>query len=215
MSSANELDATVLAGVTAAIFGTSLAVLQLDSVSRLFLSPERLRAKRQLEQRHKLNRAIAASILDIRRHVNAGGEYDASVEQSITDLVLEDDEMDALVEQIVKGDNRKNESNSTPLIVGMAVDLSLESGSSQEWYLYLAFPLDDQSSLDKEEGIKYGRRVQTPLVKFGMKLADAFDKQLTSTALCFVADASSGLGTRVLGQVLEQCQAGLVSYLLI
>jgi hypothetical protein len=44
---------------------------------------------------------------------------------------------------------------------------------------------------------------------FCKKLSNAFQEQLTSTALCFVADASSGLGTDMIGQIVSTC--GMVS----
>ncbi len=53
--------------------------------------------------------------------------------------------------------------------------------------------------------------VSVSLVQFGLKLAQAFEEKLTSTALCFIADASSGLGTKILGEVASTCGAGLVS----
>lgn len=49
---------------------------------------------------------------------------------------------------------------------------------------------------------------QLPLVKFGVMLAETMEQQLTSTTLCFVADASSGLGGQVMSTVLLESKAG-------
>lgn len=49
------------------------------------------------------------------------------------------------------------------------------------------------------------------LSSFCKKLSNAFQEQLTSTALCFVADASSGLGTDMIGQIVSTC--GMVSWI--
>jgi len=53
--------------------------------------------------------------------------------------------------------------------------------------------------------------IHVPLVKFANELSKAFEETLTSTALCFVADASSGLGTEMVARIVNDCNAGMVS----
>jgi hypothetical protein len=48
---------------------------------------------------------------------------------------------------------------------------------------------------------------QASLFKFGLLLADAMEHTMTTTALCFIADASGGLGTRLVTTVLDECQS--------
>jgi len=50
-----------------------------------------------------------------------------------------------------------------------------------------------------------------PLNNFCELLSVEFEQQLTSITLCFISDASSGLGTTVLGQITTTCDAGMVS----
>jgi len=56
-----------------------------------------------------------------------------------------------------------------------------------------------------------GELYQIPLAKFGLLLSDVMEEQLTTTAMCFVADASSGLGGQVLSTILKESKAGVVS----
>ena len=114
----------------------------------------------------------------------------------------------------------------TPLIVGIAKGLDPgfsgedEYADPNEWYIYLAFPPQSNTSNNngKENEEKgglapyRGRRVRAPLSRFGEALAIAFEQKLTSTALCFVADASGGYGTKVLSSVFNGCGTGMVRY---
>jgi hypothetical protein len=52
--------------------------------------------------------------------------------------------------------------------------------------------------------------IQVPLALFVDTLAKAFEQKLTSTALCFVADASSSLGLDIIHQIVNDSNAGMV-----
>jgi len=52
--------------------------------------------------------------------------------------------------------------------------------------------------------------IQVPLALFVDTLAKAFEQKLTSTALCFVADASSSLGLDIIHQTVNDSNAGMV-----
>ena len=56
-----------------------------------------------------------------------------------------------------------------------------------------------------------GTVTSVPLEQFGIQLAKAFEQKLTSHTMCFVADASSGLGTKIIGNIAASCGAGMVS----
>jgi hypothetical protein len=53
----------------------------------------------------------------------------------------------------------------------------------------------------QDDGILY----QASMKKFGLLLADVMENTMSTTALCFVADASGGLGTRLITNVLNEC----------
>lgn len=97
--------------------------------------------------------------------------------------------------KVISGDDIKNaieeimdEKVPTPTIKGITYE-------DEECHLLL----------EKDSGV-----ISAPLTKLGLELATAFEQKLTSTALCFIADASSGLGTKILGEVVSNC-SGLVS----
>jgi len=243
---------TVSIGIVAGIVVVILILIQIDEICRRIVSPTRLRVKRRNEQRHWIERAISSQISCIRQYVNGGEIYEAESERCITDIVWEDHHVDQLVNDILTnghtgatdnaGDNAAdnagdNDKCLTPLIVGISLDLSHKSvGQAQDWYLYLAYP-----QIDTMGRCSYGRRVQTPLVKFGTKLAIAYQSQSHShshshsqsdpinknssttttsnptrakTDLCFLADATSGLGTHILTKFFETYHHSAVKYLI-
>lgn len=117
--------------------------------------------------------------------------------------------MDSLVKNIL------NKKRPSPLILGLAKAKSDHGDSDddrKEIYLHLAVPSDDNHDHDHDddEEILFDRIVLLPLTSFTEKLAKGFEQQLTSTALCFVADASSAIGTQVIAEVVTTCNAGLV-----
>ena len=54
--------------------------------------------------------------------------------------------------------------------------------------------------------------MKVPLAPFCMILSKKFEDVRMSTTFCFVADASGGLGPRVLSEVLKGADAGVVRY---
>lgn len=211
MSSSSIDTAIFYAGIAAALLTTFLILSQSDTISRHILSSGRLRAKRRQEELYRIENAIAKSILDIRKYINDGGFYDWKEEQKITDLILRDEDIQSLAQEIVIVDssNAKHEDfQNTPLIVGIAKDLTLSK--ADEWYLYLAFPVNmkNEHCFDIEKRY-YGRRVQVPLEKFSLYLSYEYEKQNNPFSLCFIADASSSLGSNVIGQIIENCQCDI------
>lgn len=192
---------SIVVGSVAATVCMSLILIQMDAVSRRVFSAERLCTKRQKDNRFRIGRAIASHICTVYKYIdNEYGSHDALAKCKHPVLVQNEDDMDGLVTEIMAG------RNPTPLIVGITVDLIPEDRDSTEWLLHLAFPQECPDG--NIQG--YERIVKTPLVKFTIKLAHKFEEKLNSNTLCFVADASSGFGTHVLGKIVEHCQAGLV-----
>jgi hypothetical protein len=217
-----SINKTVFAsGVFAAVLTIIVTLIQIDKVARFILSPARLKAKRRQEQKYELEKAISTSILHTRKYVNEGSFYDWQEEKKITQLIASDEGVKSFVDEIVLdslslGDKNSNNDNEeqevryfkdTPLIVGISKDMTLPKAS--EWYIYLAFPftIGDEDS-EEIEKTHYGRRVQLPLEKFGTFLAKKFESQSQENKrnLCFVADASSSLGSHVVGQIIQHCQ---------
>jgi hypothetical protein len=165
--------------------------MQLDVVSRRILRHESLRVRRRLEQRHHLEQAIADHMSLIQAHV---------VKTPIQ--VLTQENIPDLVQQLTSTQCRQ-----TLIIVGIATDASI-GVSFQEWYLHIV--LVDAPASPNATGQTIGRRLQIPLVPLALQLADAFEAKITGTAFCFIADASSGLGSQVLARIAKECEAGMV-----
>lgn len=149
--------------------------------------------------------------------MNEGGVYEAKVERSLTHICTDEDveEMQRVCQDcIVRNSDEKGGTLGIPLLVGVALDLKAKSDA--DWILYVAFSIpvsgDNNTHPHSRKRTRYGQRIQFPLVSFGHTLAQAFDKYDTdnqnqnSYKVCFVADASSGLGSRVLHQVFQTLQ---------
>ncbi len=204
-------------GIVAAIVAILLISSQFDIVARNILSPQRLRAKRRQEQLHKLQKAIAQSILYIRRYINNGNFYDWAEEKKITDLIQSDGAVQSLVEEIVASfssdekSQKEERAQKTPLIVGISKDLTL--AKADEWYIHLAFPFisssQDPADMEDYTKVQYGKRVQVPLAKFGKFCSLAFKKQSSQPTFCFIADASSSLGSKIVGDIIQKSKLGI------
>jgi len=187
--------------------------MQLDIVSRRILSPESLRTRRRMEQRHDLEQAIAHQM----------GHIQETILPTPIDIITEPTQIQELIQILTcnttKQEEQQFKSKSMKkqklILVGIATDTSIGI-SFQEWYLHLILieidEHDTQSQLkaSSQKHVTMGRRIQVPLVPFALQLADTFDGKVTSTAFCFIADASSGLGTHVLTVIAKKCD--LVSW---
>ena len=206
---------TTTALTTALALTISLPLLQMDAVSRKVLSPDRLRAKRRSTQVYEMDKAVEIQRLRNKAVVQAAAfaakeptatnsrmrtdgstwRYNPKEDRLETELLSTQEEYEELVKRIL------DKKVPTPYIV--AIDKDDEDGlDKREIYLWLAFPPVSDDGKDKES--KEGwRRVQVPLIPLAKLLAEAFDNQITSTALCFITDASSGLSSEVLHHILN------------
>ena len=173
-------------------------------------------SKRRQEYKYTIEQSTEYTSLMIRQHVGGGKSYyDPKTEVDVWENYTTNDttEMDDIVTEIL--DKKKK----TPVIVTIECELGDEVNPNL-YYLYLAFPPTsssnssegDTSDVSTPPSPKMYRRVRVPLVLFCEKLATAFEKQMTSTALCFVADASSSLGSDMLTNVVKECDHGVVSF---
>ncbi len=207
-SDSTSFEDLVIYGATAAVaMGLStILAMQLDSVSRWFLSPTSLLAKRRREYKYAVEQGSEYTSLMIRQHVGGGkGLYDPKTESvAWTKLGSSDtEEMDTLLSEIM--DPKK----ATPVIIAIEQDLEDDSNPN-EYHLFLAFPPASAGASTPVAPNLY-QKIRVPLLTFCEKLSKAFKDQMTSTALCFVADASSGLGTEMLVDVVKDSNHGVVS----
>ncbi len=165
--------------------------IMFDAINRIFLSPNDLYDKRKATQSNELKRAF--------EDVSSASQRFVRSKKNITSETISEgstSEIDNLVKDILDKDK------VTPSILAIKSDGSGDGESTGAKI---------EVALKSANGDGYDKMVDLPLVQFGLKLADAFENQLTSTTLCFIADASSGLGSEMLGQVIAGCGAGVVS----
>jgi len=162
-----------------------------DAIFRLILSPEDLYQKRKSSQIDQLKHALQDTFSASERNVRSKSTV---LEKINDDSTL----LDSIVNDVL------DKSKITPDILGVRTD-------DNKMNPILVIAVQNSGNNSKEGSSGYEKILELPLVPFGMKLADAFEQQLTSTALCFIADASSGLGSDILGSIVESCGAGLVS----
>jgi len=199
--------ASYAAAVISAMGLATILLLQMDSISRRILSHSRLLAKRRQEYEYAVSQSCEYNTLMIRQFVGGGkGNYDPKLEVSSWEIFTSKhvDEMQTIITDI------SDVTKPSPVIVAVEQDL-LDEVDPNTYYLFLAFP--PSPSNKTKGGQLYPRRVRVPLVFFCELLATAFDGQITSTALCFIADASSGLGSEMLTTVIKRCNHGVVSTL--
>lgn len=184
----------------------------MDVVSRKVLSPERLRAKRRSTQVYEMDKAVEIQRLRNKAVVQAAAKeatannqsskmdgstwrYNPKEDRLATTLLSTQEEYEKLVKRIM------DKKLPSPYIT--AIDKDDEDGlDKREIYLWLAFPPADSDGEDKD--VEGGwERVQIPLIPVANLLAEAFDNQITSTALCFITDASSGLSSEVLHHIMD------------
>ena len=177
----------------------------MDQISRRLLAPDRLLAKRRQEYDYAVNQCNEYNSLMIRQHVGGGSKlYTPKSEEMVEKIGKKDEEsMNALIVEIMDG------KKATPVIV--AIEQDTTDINPNEYFLFLAFSPGEGTVTPPEP--KLYRRVRVPLVAFCAALAKAFEGQMTSTALCFVADASCGLGSEMLVDVVKACDNGVVSSL--
>lgn len=171
----------------------------MDIFSRHLLSPDRLLAKRRQEYTYAVNQCVEYNSLMIRQHVGGGKTYYSPKSEEMVEKIC-DSEIHDLINEIL--DSKK----ATPVIVAMEQDPN--DANSNTYYLFLAFPSGEGNSTPSP---KLYRRVRVPLVEFCEAMAKAFESQMTSTAFCFIADASCGLGSEMLTSVIMACDTGVVS----
>jgi hypothetical protein len=184
-----------LVATGAAISVASLALLQTDRVSRWTLSPSRLMAKRRQEYSYHWKTAVEKAHLQLDYCLAGGGETfnaDPEVNLKNTTYLGSEEEQDSLIQRIVA----KKENESKFSVLKLDRDPSDPMG---DFYLFL---MRRQDKCEPEF-------FQLPLAPFCLKLRQAFEDQLTTNTLCFVADASSGKASTLLEELVKEAKTGV------
>ena len=192
---------TMASAGVAALSVVALTALQSDSVSRRFLSPDRLEGKRHAEFVYRWTQALEKAKLQLKFYM-AGGTMDtnfAEEEELVHTIFLTNvNELQPFVEQLVNNDSTKEEDGMSVRIGRIGTD-SRMNRKPKELYVWL---YQGRSNI-----------YQVPLRPFGILLANAMDDKITSTTFCFVADASANAGSRLIVDLVKSTKTSSVCYL--
>jgi len=181
--------------------------MKMDFISRKVLSPAHLMTKRRQEYKYAVEQSREYNGLMIRAHVGGGRNvFNPKLEPSIWLNLSKDDEpgMKNLIDEIM--DAKK----LTPVIVAIEQDLA-DDVNPNMYHLFLAFPPESSEGLNTPQTPTSYRRMRVPLVSFCELLSKAYEEQMSSTALCFIADATCALGSDVLTSVIEAANHGVAT----
>lgn len=184
-----------LVTVGAAVSVAALTLLQTDQVSRWTHSPARLMAKRRQEYSYHWKVAIERAHLQLDYYLAGGKDRfngDPEINLKNTTFLGNDAEQETLIDRILS----KRDTLSKYSVLKLDRD---PSDPTQDFYLFLTRQQDDCEA----------ELFQVPLVSFCMKLCDAFENQLTTTTLCFVADASAGKASDLLEELMKEAKIGV------
>jgi hypothetical protein len=175
------------------------------------------RSKRRREYQYAVTQSSEYNSLMIRQHVGGGGSlYDPKSESRCWEIYDANDAvgMAALIADILSDDDDDDggDGRPSPVIVALERDATDED-DPDTYHLFLAFPPPLPAAPASSSVVvrRPYRRMRVPLLPFCDLLANAFERRLTSTTFCFVADASSGLGIEVLTTLVARCDVGVVS----
>ena len=163
-----------------------MTALQSDRVGRIILSPGQLSVKRLRSYQHQWSQSIQLQKLKLRYYWNGGL---GKGEDPTTSILTTDEELDDLVRSIVS-DNANNSLSAMYTVGTIAKDEHNKDG--QEYFLWL-FNAQEK------------KVVQVPAVAFGTKLAEAFENHIFSCTLCFVHDATAGIGSQFIARLMKEC----------
>lgn len=213
-SSAQGQDALFTAAtIVAAVGAIGLAAAQSDFVSRIILSPERLQAKRLQEYAYRWEQAIEKAFLRCQYYL-AGGIEEAyrGLEKQSTwaspTMIWDETGLKQLVQDWMKQDKENERGSRRSTGNGK---INSKASAHSPFPRILGFSREEESrEILIELYNPLSGKYQLPLARMGLVLAAILEETLTSTALCFVADASSGLGSHMLEELLDASKAGVV-----
>jgi hypothetical protein len=180
MTSDNNSTATAIVK-TAATLATVVAV-SIPLLQSDFASRFLLSAERLQAKRQASYRYKWEWTL-VKAVIKSRGGRDQDLDRESTELILKEKDIRHFIETHEELD-----------IISIELD-DLDPRATREYFIFLR---DEQQHL-----------YQLPLLAFGLQLARHMEDRLSSTTLCFIADASSGWGPHILCTVLEQSKAGV------
>lgn len=184
-----------LVASSAAVLVGGLVLLQTDRISMKILGPSQLVTKRRREYTYRWKNAMETVKLQL-EYVLAGGQekYNEDPEGVLksTEYLSSDMDLDGLVAKII---DKKSESRFCILKIDKD-----PHDPTEEFFLFL---------LEDRPAVKAVVLYEVPLITFGVKLAKAFEDQLTTTTLCFVGDASSGKASSMLEGLMKEAKTGV------
>jgi hypothetical protein len=197
-----------LVAVSAAALVGGIALFQSDRISRHILSNKTLDKKRRGEYVYQWKTAIDATKLQLEYYLAGGitmhGEDPERVMKNTTFLSDEAD-MDDLIGKIL-------DKEKTAIDRYYALKIDKDSHDpTDDYYVFLAHEEYSAEGVSRNNTCSSSRILlyELPLIKFGMKLCQAFEDQLTTTTLCFVADASSGKASSMLEGLVKAAKTGV------
>eukprot|EP00977_Amphora_coffeiformis_P005555 scaffold1170_cov174-Amphora_coffeaeformis.AAC.39 len=178
VSSSNSTISLFTAGAAgiAAVSAVALTLLQSDAASRRILPVGQLAAKRRVEYNYRWTQALEKAKLQVQFFLS-GGVNESSADEALlrTTILTEESEMQELVDKIL---SKKDPTDVRVVRLGKDAQRS-----STEFFLWLI------STRSHEV-------YQLPLTQFTTLLGRAFERQIMSSAFCFVSDASASAASR-------------------
>jgi hypothetical protein len=223
MSSGLQDTILTASAVTAAVAVVGLTVAQTDAVSRRILSPEMLQAKRMQEYAYRWQQCNDKAQLRVHYAVKGGVSaleaeqlQSQKVKPPSTSQIWDDTGVKELIEEWIATDKQNHHQERKAATSGTGVSAAVRDSSLSPFPRILGVSQEEESrDLVLEVYHPLSGVYTLPFLTFGVALADALEATITTTALCFVADASSGLGTRMLANLMEASKAGVVSLYLL
>ncbi|KAL7558320.1 hypothetical protein ACA910_019350 [Epithemia clementina (nom. ined.)] len=188
---------TMASAGIAAFSVVALTALQSDSVSRRILSPDRLEDKRHAEFVYRWTQALEKAKLQL-QFCGAGGttDYKFAEEEELvnTTFLTTVDELQPFVKKLVdRKANCDNDNDNWPVRIGrIGTDKRMKKPSELYIWLY------------KGRFTIY----QAPLRLFGILVAGEMDKKIANATFCFVADASAGVASQLIVDLVQQATKG-------
>jgi hypothetical protein len=220
MSSGIQNTILTASAVTAAVAVVGLSVAQTDAVSRRILSPEQLQAKRMQEYAYRWQQANDKAQLRVHYAVTGGvsaleaEQLQGQPRKVLSTLHIWDDTgVKELIEEWIANDKQNQHQDRKAATSGNGNSAAMKDSSVSPFPRILGVSREEESrDLLLEVYHSHSGVYTLPLLTFGVALADALEATITTTALCFVADASSGLGSRMLANLFEASNSGVVSF---
>lgn len=173
---------TAVAIAVGSLTAVALAALQSDRATRLILAPKRLAVKRLQSYQYRWSQALQLQKLKLRYYWNGGA---GKGDDPTTTILTTEQELNDLVESIV------SQKTPTPYKIG-SIAKDEKAKGAQDYFLWL---FNSQES----------EVVQVNAVLFGLKLAEALDKKISSSTLCFVSDVAAGTGANFITELMKEC----------